>query len=249
MLIQMPVTDLHITEGGVKARLFTCSLDQTCKVYGVADGRLLLDISFAVPLTSVTVDAAQVSVYLGTSKGGIQSFSLLSPPRDLKATLDRDESNTFGDGHTDAVTCIAVSMDGLTVASGSTDGDVRLWHASSKQCVRTIGHKGPVTAVKFLSPAPRAMFEQKEAFRPGLVMANQLQKTLTDRVDEVEVVTRERIATVDGESSLGKRSHADTVKRSASNSNATDSEEVKKLKAANLELYQFAVKNIMTGTE
>jgi hypothetical protein len=80
----MQVTGLHLTEGGVRSRILTCSEDQTCKVYSLSVGKMLLDVSFAVALTSVTVDAAQVNVYVGTAKGGIQTFSLLAPPRDLK---------------------------------------------------------------------------------------------------------------------------------------------------------------------
>ena len=92
----MPVTGLHLSEGGIRARIFTSSLDHTCKVYSLADGRMLLDVSFAVRLTSVTVDLAQPRAYLGSSKGTLHTFGLLSPPRDLKVTLERDESNTFG---------------------------------------------------------------------------------------------------------------------------------------------------------
>ena len=40
------------------------------------------------------------------------------------------------------VTCLCVSMDGTALVSGSHDFDVRVWDISSRQCIRTIPHKG-----------------------------------------------------------------------------------------------------------
>lgn len=40
------------------------------------------------------------------------------------------------------VTCMAVSVDGSLLVTGSHDCDVRIWDIRSKQCIRTITHKG-----------------------------------------------------------------------------------------------------------
>ena len=250
--LQMPVTGLHVSEGGVRARIFTSSLDHTCKVYNLADGRMLLDVSFAVRLTSVGVDLAQSRVYLGSSKGTIHTFGLLSPPRDLKVTVERDESNTFGGRHSDEVTCLSASLDGLTVASGSLDHDVRLWHVKSRQCLRTIGHKGPITVVEFLTP-PRTMLEP-DTFQPGLVLTRQLQRSVeADKSDvTISVHVRERVQPTVAEDDC-MMSGAVTLDvdpkkgDSRRQSNGVDSEEVQKLREANLELYRYAVKNILNG--
>jgi pre-rRNA-processing protein IPI3 len=45
-------------------------------------------------------------------------------------------------GHTAPVTCLALSMDGLTLVSGSEDGNCRVWDTASQQCVRVYDHKG-----------------------------------------------------------------------------------------------------------
>lgn len=50
-------------------------------------------------------------------------------------------------GHTREVNCIATSPDGKTVASGSTDGTVRLWSGSASKAVS--GFKGDVVSVAF----------------------------------------------------------------------------------------------------
>jgi len=245
---KMPVTGLHLTEGGIRARIFTSSLDHTCKVYNLADGRMLLDVSFAVELTSVAVDFGQSSVYLGSSKGTIHVFGLLSPPRDLKISVENEESNTFGCHHSDEVTCLSVSLDGLTVASGSLDHDVRLWHVKSRQCLRTIGHKGSITTVKFLSP-PRTMLEP-DCFKPGLVLTNQLRSSVVgNKLDlNVHVQVRERSRhTVPDDDCPSGVDDAMAVDPPQNNGVAVDTEEVRKLREANLELYRYAMRTVLNG--
>lgn len=40
------------------------------------------------------------------------------------------------------MTCLSVSTDGSLLLSGSHDETVRLWDIQSKQCLRTVNHKG-----------------------------------------------------------------------------------------------------------
>jgi hypothetical protein len=46
-------------------RVVSVSRDQTCKVYSIAGGQLLLSVSFTTPLLSVTMDSASQDVYTG----------------------------------------------------------------------------------------------------------------------------------------------------------------------------------------
>ncbi|XP_010795595.1 WD repeat-containing protein 18 [Notothenia coriiceps] len=55
------------------------------------------------------------------------------------------------------VTCLSVSMDGTLLLSGSHDETVRLWDIQSKQSIRSLAHKGPVTNAVIMA-APANMF-------------------------------------------------------------------------------------------
>lgn len=53
-------------------------------------------------------------------------------------------------GHRDGVYAIALSPDGQTIASGSADKTIKLWHLSTGELLGTFtGHTHTVTAVAF----------------------------------------------------------------------------------------------------
>ncbi|XP_036833845.1 WD repeat-containing protein 18 isoform X2 [Oncorhynchus mykiss] len=76
-----------------------------------------------------------------------------------------NEGNQVFKGHRNLVTCLSVSMDGTLLLSGSHDETIRLWDIQSKQSVRSINHKGPVTNALII-PAPANMFLPDS--RPGI---------------------------------------------------------------------------------
>ncbi len=62
---------------------------------------------------------------------------------------DSRAQNTL-DGHTNAVESVAFSHDGTMLASGSSDGTVVLWNATTRQNTDTFeGHTDVVSAVAF----------------------------------------------------------------------------------------------------
>ncbi|KAK2510041.1 hypothetical protein MC885_018425 [Smutsia gigantea] len=63
------------------------------------------------------------------------------------------------------VTCLSVSTDGSVLLSGSHDETVRMWDTQSKQCIRTLTLKGPVTNATIVL-APVGMLSSD--FRPSL---------------------------------------------------------------------------------
>eukprot|EP01133_Synstelium_polycarpum_P003452 gene3452-3926_t len=77
-------------------------------------------------------------------------------------------------GHAYAMSALAYSPDGQTVATGGDDGKVKIWNAASGFCFVTFHeHEAPITAVKF-SPANQAAIYS--ASMDGSVRAFDLQR-------------------------------------------------------------------------
>ena len=65
----------------------------------------------------------------------------------LSDIATKREIATF-EGHTAQVNSVAISRDGKTVASGGSDGTVKLWNIATKREIATFkGHTGPVNSV------------------------------------------------------------------------------------------------------
>lgn len=162
----LPITDLHCGFGGPMARVATASLDQTVKLWAISSGDLLLSVLFDMGITSVTMDLAEHHIFCGGSDGSIFQVDLCSWPG-LREHSFQPEQNTgkVFKGHRNQVTCLSVSTDGSVLLSGSHDESVRLWDVKSKQCLRTVTLKGPVTNAAIIL-APPSMLNPE--FRPSL---------------------------------------------------------------------------------
>ena len=64
------------------------SKDQTCKLFSLVSGQLLLSVSFPVSLSAVTIGSACDSVYVGGDNGDVMSFSLGAPPRTVAVSSE-----------------------------------------------------------------------------------------------------------------------------------------------------------------
>ncbi|XRB11729.1 hypothetical protein RI054_03g15620 [Pseudoscourfieldia marina] len=125
----------------------TASDDGTARVWDLASGvevlllrghrRAIRGIAFHRSLdTSSGVDVAATA----SDDGAIKIWDLSSGGQVL-ATME---------GHTDRVTCCAISADGSMLVSGSSDCTMRMWDLETHTCVETIkGHGGGVTSVSF----------------------------------------------------------------------------------------------------
>uniref|UniRef100_A0A4W5N9W1 WD repeat-containing protein 18 n=1 Tax=Hucho hucho TaxID=62062 RepID=A0A4W5N9W1_9TELE len=122
-------------------------------LWELSSGEMLLSVLFDVGIMSVTLDPCEYYLFCGGSDGGIFQVSLCS------------QGNQVFKGHRKLVTCLSVSMDGTLLLSGSHDETIRLWDIQSKQSIRSINHKGPVTNARII-PAPANMFLPDS--RPGI---------------------------------------------------------------------------------
>lgn len=154
----LPITDIHCGLMGPQARVATASLDQTVKLWEISSGEMLLSVLFDVGIMSVTLDPCEYFLFCGGSDGGIFQVSLCSQSISREKTFQSDSNgNQVFKGHRNLVTCLSVSMDGTLLVSGSQDDTVKLWDIQSKQSIRSINHKGPITNA-IIIPAPANMF-------------------------------------------------------------------------------------------
>uniref|UniRef100_A0A2A4JPA1 Uncharacterized protein n=1 Tax=Heliothis virescens TaxID=7102 RepID=A0A2A4JPA1_HELVI len=188
----LPVSDLCISKTGMHGRLCTVSSDRTCKIYDLASGEMLLNLVFDVPLSAITMDVLELNIFVGTTEGKIHQFSLTNPPRNRDLLVNTESNCPTFSSHTKAVTCLSVSLDGETLMSGSNDEQVILWHIPSKQPVRIIRHKGPITNAFFTVNYP-AIYKQE--FTPSIVLHG-LERTLekdAEDITEMEILIKKKI--------------------------------------------------------
>lgn len=125
------------------------------KVWDLANGKLLHDrLGHKKSARSVAFDAAGRVLFSGGDK--IKVWDVRTGER--FCTL----------GHTSAVHCIAVSGDGHLLASGSSDGKIKLWNLETGTLVRSLtGHQGAVQALA-ISPDGRQLISASQDAKLGI---------------------------------------------------------------------------------
>ncbi|KAF2072339.1 hypothetical protein CYY_006352 [Polysphondylium violaceum] len=170
------ITSLYCGYGGSNARLFSTSLDRTCKVWDIVSGKSIGSILFPTFLTCLVLDATETTLYVGGGDGIIYQTELITlnnnsadQQQDTKSTSRK----TFN-GHTKSITSIAISLDGSLLISGSMEGTCNIWDTFSRQVVRSINNtiKGSITSIQTLiNPIDSLNFnnasvENKKTFEP-----------------------------------------------------------------------------------
>ncbi|KAI9090455.1 quinon protein alcohol dehydrogenase-like superfamily [Phlyctochytrium arcticum] len=154
----LPITDIHFGSGLFSnARIYTTSLDRTCKLWEAANGTLLATLLFSKPISVMTVDPVETRVLCGVTTGEIfvaELFTQNKATTELRALeqgslIDGDQGPVFR-GHKGAVTSLSLSLDASLLLSGSEDGTAIVWDTSSRQALRTLNSQSsaPVSNVK-----------------------------------------------------------------------------------------------------
>lgn len=247
----LPVTNIHIGIGGIRALLFTVSLDSTCRIYDLASGNQLLNIVFMEALTCVTCNIMETTAFVGTVKGKVYEFNLVAAPRYKEYHMTKEDyTNNLVSSSKELVqvNCITLSLDGETLVSGGNDNNVYIWHISSRQLLRTIPHKGAVTNVilklnnkSILTP------EKKYKLIAGSLKRMMDAKAASNDTEIIETETKQSVEHDEMGTSFqvmcGNSGHE--VDRQSSSEVDRLREEVKKLKKANHELFQYSLKNVI----
>ncbi|XP_067944450.1 WD repeat-containing protein 18-like [Watersipora subatra] len=152
----LAITDLCVGCIGARSRVVSLSVDQSCRLTDMYTGKEVARFLFDVVLTRVCMSACQSCLYVSTVTGVIHKLSLHRQVQTHEHHVLLNDNNDLSQsfiGHLKEVTCLVLSMDGVTLASGSKDMTVRLWHTPSSQCIRTLPHKGAITNL-LITPYP-----------------------------------------------------------------------------------------------
>lgn len=229
----LPVTDLTFTSGNIRSRIVSVSEDRSCKVYDLVSGKVLLTVVFEARLSSVSISPVEIELYVGNSEGLIHEFSLRSPPRMLEYHITVNEKKATFHGHEKTVTCLVCSVDCCNLISGSLDETIKIWHIGSRQCLRTIPQKGPVTNIIHLL-LPKSVFSHD--FRPSAYIHDFRNPASIDEDEEPSLNIL-----VSDDLLLPPSTKYSCTPRNVD----ADSDEINKLKSINNAIYKHAIKHIL----
>ena len=253
----LPVTDLWIGTGGMRALLVSVSMDRTCKIYDIGSGNMLLSLVFQEMLTAVTLDRVEIGLFVGTSLGNIYHYRLQPQPRTREYHItDEDKLNNKFAGHTKAITCLAVSLDQQTLMSGSEDANVITWNIQSRSLLKTLPHKGAITNAIFILTS-QVMFDREAKLE--LITKNFQRMKDSAETRETEAIEMLVAPEMDDSSYRflpdifsSRYEKFTSSNKSAMISNGSNDNEVEKLKAevetlkkVNKELFEFSSKKLM----
>lgn len=243
----LPVTDIFLGRGNMKGRLFTVSTDNTCKVYSLQDGCFLLSIIFDHALTAVVTNSIETHLFVGTDSGKIQQFVLEPYPRTLEHHISESgQEQLFFNGHEQSVTCLSTSVDGHTLGSGSKDGKIMLWDIPSRQMMKVLEMKGPITNI-FFTFASQNIFASQ--LTPSLIINNFERVSDPERNDiELNIFDEVSCEEIDYDrlfESKGKGERNTGFGNEEEMSNLK--QEIAKLKQVNKQLYEFAMDKIISN--
>uniref|UniRef100_A0A3Q2QLS2 WD repeat-containing protein 18 n=1 Tax=Fundulus heteroclitus TaxID=8078 RepID=A0A3Q2QLS2_FUNHE len=259
----LPITDLHCGHMGAQARVATSSLDRTVKVWELSSGELLLSVLFDVEIMSVTFDPSEYFLFCGGRDGNILQVSLCGQGLTRERSFQSDsEGNQVLKGHRNLVTCLSVSMDGTLLVSGSHDETVRLWDIQSRQSVRCLAHKGPVTNAVIMAVSANMFLPDSRPAIPLPRFSRHLHASEGSDGEAGEVCVRPaRQAQVSEESYLQKADRLYSLMRAVSDKSvlgdgentkvrvAELEEEVQTLKKVNKDLFEFSSQLLTKPTE
>lgn len=253
----LPVTDLWIGTGGMRAILVSVSMDRTCKIYDIGSGNMLLSLVFQEMLTAVTLDRVEIGLFVGTSLGNIYHYRLQPHPRTREYHItDEDKLNNKFTGHTKTVTCLAVSLDEQTLMSGSEDSNVMTWNIQSRSLLKTLPHKGPITNAIFIL-TPQVMFNREAKLELITKNFQRMKDSIESREKEViEVMVTPEMndpsyRLLPDIFSPHPEKPGIISGTTITSNGSSDSEiaklkaEIEKLKKVNKELFEFSSKNVM----
>jgi len=160
----LPITDLVCGLGLMNySRVVTVSLDRSCKIWDLSNGKCLATVVVPTNIRSVAMNPTETSIYVGGGDGLIYCIDLYSKTKnnqygtkiDLnvqpEGIIDFSKDGKVFKGHSQAVNSLSCSFDGSLLVSASDDEKVIIWDAESQQQLKSFAHcKGKITNVQVI---------------------------------------------------------------------------------------------------
>lgn len=179
----LPVTSIHVGRGGVNGRIYTSSLDRTCKIWSLSSAQCLYSATCPSFVNVCAADAMEHRLFMGCGNGKVYALDLNAAASAVTAATARllsmsvsggASSAPWGpdavlpdafEGHEVAVTTMQLSDCGGFLFTGDEAGVVRVWDSVSRQSLRTLKlFKGKVSALVLLHK-PRNLFHRVKVSR------------------------------------------------------------------------------------
>jgi len=239
----LAVTGLKVGHGTANtARVVTASRDMTVRLYSLTRGHLLLSVSLTSPATSLAMDNMETVIWAGCQSGCVARLSLVSPPRDVTVTRESLADTSSLSGHTAAVSQLALSADGHSLASADHLGNIHIWDTGSGQIVRTISHRSAITHLEFVLTPPA--LADRDSWCPAVKVVP-LQKGLEQEGDKFQcVLFRKNDLPFTGDLNL-KEDKSENVGEAEGERSEDGEHTVEELKQINNQLYKFALKRVL----
>ncbi|CAG5133078.1 unnamed protein product [Candidula unifasciata] len=248
------ITDVHITLSGQVA---SSSLDFTVRLWNLLSKEELKMFELGAPITSVVVDHPSLTLYAGDINGNVYCIDLHYQAAERLLHVDTSE-NTSGftclKAHLSRVTHMALMRDQSKLVTASDDKTVKIWSMMSSVAPLTITLNEKVSNLAVLA-TPQALINPEE--KPRVLIGNlkrELHNTEENKCDDIFLDNRicYKLPKLCGMSSITSDEPSVTEKPEALNESLVSSEEVEslkqkanKLKKANEEIYNFALKEIV----
>lgn len=250
------ITDLHIS---LSNKVITCGTDFSVRIWSLFSNEELKLFELGAAVTSIVMDHNELTLYAGDDKGNVFAIDLHYKPAVRSVHMDAREP---GDGfivhqaHGAAVRCLCLSQDNVRIVSASDDMTVKIWSLISSMHPITIDLNEQVCDL-LVTPVPSALVNPDSKPR---ISITSLQRKLheVDPNDEIfieipsQVPNLQKVQTnmyellelMHGEPGSSKQENSSSsTKKSADVNSLKDKAE--KLKKANEEIFQFAIKEII----
>ena len=124
----MPVTDIYCGLGGFKSRLFTSSLDNTCNIYELCSGKIMLSLEFPAPIFKLLVNRCESMLYAVSVSTEVYKVSLVSPPNN-----DVSKQMKVFIKCPNKITSCCLTDEDSAIILGSSQGDLIKYSSSTGQ--------------------------------------------------------------------------------------------------------------------